>query len=504
MINLKRKVMKTTLKILAIILASQLQVWAQTAPIASNVAILGEALYNSGATTKGTYTTGTVLTGAYDFSDADLDLEGTSTYIWYRDGSAITGATSIRYTVQAADVSKTITFEVTPVDDTPQTGSALVSTGLVANTTTLDNVGTNNLTYSSGTNSVLSTVLDNQKTLTVDGASTVLTIHGDLDGTNGINIVVSNGAQLIVNGQFITDNNVDINVDASSSFIIESGLVAKNNSVLVISGTMTINADVLVENNATFNVGTDGLLAVSGDVGFGSKGELTVDGLMTIGGDLTGAATLDGSGTVTVGGTIAPSITDSNSVLPIELTYFKAYHTNNKVSFKWETASELNNDFFTIERSEDGVNFYGIETIGGAGNSLSSIVYSANDENPINGINYYRLKQTDYNGDYSYSELQAVEISRFSTKEINELVIYPNPIVSSNHLLSIDIKGEYHNESARIKIFGMNGQEIIEYEVPLDGNFNKTAIYISILTTGNYIVMVLTSSNSFKNKLVVL
>nr|MDA3891070.1 T9SS type A sorting domain-containing protein [Salinivirgaceae bacterium] len=308
----------------------------------------------------------------------------------------------------------------------------------------------------------------------------------------------------IVNGQFITDNNVDINVDASSSFIIESGLVAKNNSVLVISGTMTINADVLVENNATFNVGTNGLLAVYGDVGFGSKGELTVDGLMTIGGDLTGAATLDGSGTVTVGGTIAPSITDSNSVLPIELTYFKAYQTNNKVSFKWETASELNNDFFTIERSEDGVNFSGIETIGGAGNSLSSIVYSANDENPINGINYYRLKQTDYNGDYSYSELQAVEISRFSTKEINELVIYPNPIVSSNHLLSIDIKGEYHNESARIKIFGMNGQEIIEYEVPLDGNFNKTAIYISILTTGNYIVMVLTSSNSFKNKLVVL
>lgn len=504
MINLKHTVMKTTLHTLAIILAIQFQVWAQTAPIATNVTINGEALYNASATTKGSYTTGTILSGAYDFSDADSDLEGTSTYQWYRDGSAITGATSIRYTVQSADVSKTITFEVTPSDDSPQTGTTVLSSGLVANTTTYDNIGTNNITYTSGTNDVLSSVLSSNKTLTVDGSSTILIIHGDLDGNNGINVVVSNGAQLIVNGQFITNNTVDISVDATSSFLLESGLIAKNGTSLEITGIMTVNADVYIENNAVFNVYTDGLLDISGDVDFGQNGVLAVDGIMTVGGDLTGEATLSGSGTVSVSGVVASTVVDTNTVLPIELTYFDVNNNNDKINITWQTASEQNNDYFTIERSEDGMNFYTIETINGAGNSTVSLTYTTIDYNPLNGTNYYRLKQTDYNGEYSYSNIQSVNINSYSIQEIKEVSIYPNPIGGSNFLLSLDIPGNYYNESAIIKVFAFNGQEVIEYEVMLEGNNNRTAIDISNMTTGNYIVMVLTSSNSFKNKLVVL
>jgi len=504
MINLILTAMKTTTTILAIILGIQFQVWAQTSPQALNVKILGEALYNGSATTKGSYTTGTVLTGSYEFSDADGNAEGTSTFKWYRDGLAIAGATSVRYTVQSADVSKNIAFEITPIDNTSQSGSAVATSSIPASVCTYNNAGTNNLSYPSGTNNVLNMVLADNRSLTVDGNSTVLTIHGDLEGTNKMNVSVTNGAKLIVNGQFITNNKVVVNVDATSSFTIESGLDAKNNSDLTILGEMIVNADIYVENNAVFNVGTDGLFAVLGNVDFGNNGSLTVDGLMTVGGDLTGEATISGEGSIDVSGTVAPTITDGNNVLPIELTYFRVYNNENTITLKWETATEINNDFFTIERSEDGVNFYAIATLDGAGNSYSTIAYSSLDNNPVNGINYYRLKQTDYNGAFSYSNLQSVNVKRYTIKEIKEVSIYPNPIASPNFILTLDIPGEYYNESALIKVFNFSGQEIIEYEVSLEGAFNKTAIDISNMITGNYIILVLTSSNSFKNKLVVL
>jgi hypothetical protein len=305
-------------------------------------------------------------------------------------------------------------------------------------------------------------------------------------------------------GQFITNNQVDVLVDASSTFTLDSGLIAKNNSIIVISGTMTVDGDLTVENNATISVGTDGLLEVSGDVAFGNGGNLNVDGLMTVDGDLTGKATILGTGTITVLGTVSNSITDENGVLPIELTYFNAYKTDNIVKLQWATASELNNDYFTIERSEDGVNFYSIEQVDGAGNSLSELVYTITDSYPLNGINYYRLKQTDFDGAFTYSDIKSVSIKGYTIQSIEEVTIYPNPIASPAFLLSLEIPGEFYNETAIIKVFSFNGQELIEFEIQLEGSFNKTAIDISNFKTGNYVLLVLTSGNSFKNKLVVL
>ncbi len=91
------------------------------------------------------------------------------------------------------------------------------------------------------------------------------------------------------------------------------------------------------------------------------------------------------------------TLTDNTSPLPIELISFTGVCVNGNVGIKWATATETNNNYFTIEKSADGVEFEAAATINGAGNSSSVINYSYADTNPFNGT-YYRLRQTDFNG----------------------------------------------------------------------------------------------------------
>ena len=96
----------------------------------------------------------------------------------------------------------------------------------------------------------------------------------------------------------------------------------------------------------------------------------------------------------------------TNSViLPIELIEFKAELKNNIIEINWITATEINNDFFTIERSSDGILFESVITKKGAGSSTKAINYSSLDDKPLNGISYYRLKQTDFDGSFTYSNI---------------------------------------------------------------------------------------------------
>ncbi len=103
----------------------------------------------------------------------------------------------------------------------------------------------------------------------------------------------------------------------------------------------------------------------------------------------------------------------SNSVtnpLPVELLSFNGIYENGKVNLYWETASETNNDYFIVERSVDGENFEIVTTVKGAGNSSTILKYSATDDAPPVGVVYYRLRQTDFNGDFEYSNIISVRV----------------------------------------------------------------------------------------------
>ena len=104
--------------------------------------------------------------------------------------------------------------------------------------------------------------------------------------------------------------------------------------------------------------------------------------------------------------------------LPVTLYTFEAKPYNKDVMVTWKTASEYNNDYFTVERSEDGVNFKKLGDVKGAGNSAHTISYFLLDSEYSKGINYYRLKQTDFNGDFTFSKIVAVDMTVNTPKVI--------------------------------------------------------------------------------------
>src|SRR3989338_2813037 len=110
------------------------------------------------------------------------------------------------------------------------------------------------------------------------------------------------------------------------------------------------------------------------------------------------------------------------SNLPIELVDFEALPQKSTVHLTWMTATELNNDYFTVERSRNGIDFEAIGYMDGAGTSSSLVRYSLVDANPLEGLSYYRLKQTDFDGTTDYSDVKAVLF-----QEELDVELYPNP-----------------------------------------------------------------------------
>ncbi|MGZ4076774.1 MAG: T9SS type A sorting domain-containing protein [Bacteroidia bacterium] len=154
-----------------------------------------------------------------------------------------------------------------------------------------------------------------------------------------------------------------------------------------------------------------------------------------------GAITTAGiTGTITSGiattfttGTAMPFTFSGPTVvnpLPIELLTFTGANNTDGNLLNWATATEINNNYFDLERSSNANDFTKIVTINGAGNSTSSKEYNYLDSSPAQGINYYRLKQVDYNGDHTYSNVIAIDNDYNNTT----IQVYPNP---SNDIVNI-------------------------------------------------------------------
>jgi len=177
-------------------------------------------------------------------------------------------------------------------------------------------------------------------------------------------------------------------------------------------------------------------------------------------------------------------IGDKWDVLPVELVSFSAELYDEDVELEWSTASEINNDYFTIERSTNGIDFTVIETINGAGNSSERLSYYYTDSNPKSGINYYRLKQTDFDGKYEYFEMVSIECD---TKD-NNIDVYPNP---SNGIFTVSTNSD-NDES--YSIYDNSGR------VVTNGTLSSFAnnIDISDLPKGVYFLKI-GDDNDFSN-----
>ncbi|MCD6367202.1 MAG: hypothetical protein J7L46_06660 [Bacteroidales bacterium] len=124
--------------------------------------------------------------------------------------------------------------------------------------------------------------------------------------------------------------------------------------------------------------------------------------------------------------------------LPVELLRFTVTPQNNTVKLDWTTASEINNNYFSIERSKDAVNFEQIQTIQGAGNSRILLEYSAFDFHPLFGKSYYRLRQTDFDGKSTVSKMVSVDFSS-ENNTVNYTVQNDFLTVTSNQGMPVSV-----------------------------------------------------------------
>jgi hypothetical protein len=192
-------------------------------------------------------------------------------------------------------------------------------------------------------------------------------------------------------------------------------------------------------------------------------------------------------------------IGENQGPTPVKMTAFTASLLNNKSSLlKWSTQSEINNSFFEIERSEDGVHFESRGKVNGNGTTTLSHNYSYIDAINTNApILYYRLRIFDNDGKYAYSKIIAIKIN--GSISVEKFNVFPNPFVT-------DIKVALTSQSdvnATFRIISFEGKEVLRRNIDVQKGDNIVVMKdFGTLPKGNYILEVTTATDKFIKKIV--
>ena len=184
---------------------------------------------------------------------------------------------------------------------------------------------------------------------------------------------------------------------------------------------------------------------------------------------------------------------NNENPLPIELLYFGAKQTDKKVVLDWATASETNNHFFQIERSKDAINYEIVGMVSGAGNSTQQKNYSFTDNDPLTGVSYYKMIQTDFDGE---TEEFGPEMVEFLPGSI-EPEIYPNPFTDK---LTLTLNG-LQIKANDLQIVDLSGRIVQGWNIVSHENGNSE-INTKDLPTGIYMLKIKTG-NTFTTKRIV-
>jgi len=182
------------------------------------------------------------------------------------------------------------------------------------------------------------------------------------------------------------------------------------------------------------------------------------------------------------------------SPLPIALVDFRAAYKNEQVILNWVTASEVNNDYFTVERSTDMINWEMVAIINGKGNSNKLVYYNTVDDAPYPQLTYYRLKQTDYDGKYEYLDIVTVDCD---TSEKDFVITLINITQEKNLIIHFtSAEGELY----RVNIFDAMGKQLIEENYIVVEGKNMLQFDVKNFRQGIYMV---TIRNDAKNKTII-
>jgi hypothetical protein len=184
-----------------------------------------------------------------------------------------------------------------------------------------------------------------------------------------------------------------------------------------------------------------------------------------------------------------------SNVLPMKLLYFNAKPDNSQVDLSWSTATESNNDYFTVEKSRDGVSFDDLTRVRSAapnGTSSLPLYYSAVDPTPYTGTTWYRLRQTDLNGNSTYSNIVSVDFLK-----TNALSVYPNP---STGIVYVDGLG--NNQSmVNVEWFDLGGRLLLQQTAAITGGTTRLTTHFN---NGVYILKFTTADGTIVTKTILI
>ena len=286
-------------------------------------------------------------------------------------------------------------------------------------------------------------------------------------------------------------------------------LTINSGGILTIDGNMNIYDNVVVNGklyvtgnfNAIFpaqvTINPGGEVIIGGNV-IGIGGDMTIDGSMTVDGDLTNiGGDVGGSGDLDVGGTI----TGDTGGLPVEWLDIEAIAYEGKIKINWSTAQEIGNDYFTVERSINGFDFEPLDEIQGAGYSIELQNYSFIDTQPYVGLAYYRIRQTDYDGQSDVSSVVAIVFDPFKLEGENQITVYPNPVHDE---LNIYFNSVQKTENAHILIMDLSGRICLNDYFSVD-RYRLIKLDIDRLTIarGFYILKIHSEENIYSSRILI-
>lgn len=265
---------------------------------------------------------------------------------------------------------------------------------------------------------------------------------------------------------------LDAQGDPSGIFII------KVNGAL---STSTNSNVILINSASSCNVYWQ--VGGAADLGIHStfKGTIIADGAIS----LLDSALLDGrglsrAGAINLNNNKVVGCDTSGLSIPITLISFEGKAVGISVQLNWATASELNNEYFTIQRCSDAVLFEDLFRIQGAGNSNSIIYYMAIDQNPSAGAMFYRLMQTDFDGAASYSDIIVIQFIETGT-----FTVFPNPFNASTTFVFDDILSQ--DNVYELRIYNVLGEEMMR----LNLTERMTTFALDNLDPGIYLYTIL-------------
>jgi hypothetical protein len=233
-----------------------------------------------------------------------------------------------------------------------------------------------------------------------------------------------------------------------------------------VKNTLTAGGRNYIEHNSRL---PNGIIDIPWTAPVAATGDITFYG---VGNAVNGAGTTGDNALTT-------NLTITAAPVPITLLSFTGKAENDAVQLQWQTAQEINNDYFIVEHSIDGINFSKTAKLVSKGNTSIGNSYSYSDKQAVQGINFYRLKQVDVDGSFTYSSIVLVK------NNAKKISILANPVSNEILLSNLNIESK-----SSYKIVNAAGK-IIANAVLI-----STKINVSKLISGNYYVQIVDKNNS--------